>query len=60
VPVCISDGDKGFDCVDEHKKEFRVEYNRSLNYVAFSPTDFELLLNYYKVKLEQCERRNDP
>lgn len=56
VSVCISDGDKGFDCVDKKKKEFFIEYSKSLNYVAFNPDDFEKLINYYKLKLAECQK----
>lgn len=47
--MCISDPDRNqFDCVDYNNKVFYVSYRDSSNYVAFSPKDAELLLNYCK------------
>lgn len=54
VSVCVSDGEKGYDCVDKKKATYFVEYGKSQNWIAFSPDDFELLLNYYKSKLAEC------
>lgn len=54
--MCISDGERGFDCVDKKKKEYFIEYSKSQNYIAFSPNDFEKLLNYYKLKLAECQK----
>lgn len=53
VPVCISDGSAGLDCVDYKKKEYFVPFEKTQNWVVFSPDDFKTLLNYYKVKCSQ-------
>lgn len=56
VPICISDGKDGLDCVDTKKKDYFVPFSETQNWVVFSPDDFKTLLNYYKVK---CSQSND-
>lgn len=55
VPVCVSDAKTGFDCVDKEKKAYFVPMEKSENWVAFSPEDFKLLLDYYKTKCKEQE-----
>lgn len=57
VAVCVSSADvkHGFDCVDKDGKPFELKYERSLNWVAMSPSDTRTLLEYCKLKQEDDE-----
>lgn len=52
VATCVSDGDLGFDCVDHDGRVFRIPYQMSEGYVAYSPEDLELLVNYFRNKCD--------
>lgn len=52
VTVCISDPvNHGFQCFDQRtKKSFFLDYSKSENYFALSPSDAKDVLNYCKQK----------
>lgn len=51
VTICVSDpANNGFQCVDHKKKSFFLPYADSENYLALSPDDAKLLLDYCKAK----------
>lgn len=51
VDVCVSDPERnGLQCVDKKQRPYFLTYSQSDSYVAVSPDDFGILLNYCGLK----------
>lgn len=49
IDVCVSDPARvGFECRDKKQQPYFLPYEKSENYIAIPPNDFETLVNYCK------------